>query len=122
MQHQNCSCLLSMRSGRKKSDSCIKKFVIFFFVGGCGQIRYLKFLEPERGHCLEGHVFLNLSIGARRSFEEECLYQRECVAINVGPRINDMVVCELCNSDHFQHKQDLKPRHGWTYRGTEVGI
>ena len=88
----------------RKSVMLYKKFCYYFFVGGCGQIRYLKFLEPEKGHYLEGHVFLNLSIGARRSCEEECLYQKQCVAINVGPRINDMV-CELCNSDHFQHKK-----------------
>ena len=43
------------------------------------------------------------------------------MAINIGPAINDMRVCELCNSDHIQHPNDLKPREGWTYKGTQVG-
>ncbi|CAH3186572.1 unnamed protein product, partial [Porites lobata] len=68
---------------------------------------------------LQGHTFLNLSIGASKSCETECLYRRECVAINIGPAINDMRVCELCNSDHIQHPNDLKPRAGWTYKGTQ---
>ena len=69
---------------------------------------------------LQGHTFLNLSIGASKSCETECLYRRECVAINIGPAINDMRVCELCNSDHIQHPNDLKRREGWTYKGTQV--
>jgi len=44
------------------------------------------------------------------------------VSVNIGPLINNKVVCELSNSDHMQHPEDLKPRHGWTFRGTEVRI
>ena len=40
------------------------------------------------------------------------------MAINIGPAINDMRVCELCNSDHIQHPNDLKRRERWTYKGT----
>ena len=46
--------------------------------------------------------------------------QRECVSVNIGPVINDRVICELSNSDHWQHPEDLLKRRGWTYRGTEV--
>ena len=54
------------------------------------------------------------------SCEHRCVMERECVSVNIGPPINDKKVCELSDSDHLQHPQDLKPRHGWTYTGTEV--
>ncbi|CAH3192627.1 unnamed protein product, partial [Porites evermanni] len=87
----------------------------------CGHIRYLKFYDREYGlyMYLQGHTFLNLSIGASKSCETECLYRRECVEINIGPAINDIRVCELCNSDQIQHPNDLKRREGWTYKGTQ---
>ena len=102
----------------------IKNLVIFFFliVDTCGIIRYLQFLEPEKDHSLKGHVFLNLSIGVRKQCEEQCLRERECVSINIGPVINDIRACELSNSDHFLDKKGLKARTGWTYRGTVVPI
>ena len=48
--------------------------------------------------------------------------ESKCVSVNIGPPANDKVVCELSDSDHLQHPGDLKPRHGWTYTGTEVWI
>jgi len=99
----------------------IENFIIAFsFVGDCRQIRYIKFYPPQIGHYLERHVFLNLSIGVHRQCEEQCLMESECVSINIGPTINDKVVCELSDSDHLHHPEDLKPRYGWIYRGTEV--
>ncbi|XP_078352336.1 putative skeletal organic matrix protein 5 [Oculina patagonica] len=45
--------------------------------------------------------------------------ESRCVSINIGPPINDRVVCELSDSDHSLHPEDLKPRAGFTYTGTE---
>ena len=56
------------------------------------------------------------------SCEHRCVMESECVSVNVGPLVNSKVVCELSNSDHMQHQEDLKPRHGWAYTGTEVRI
>ena len=44
--------------------------------------------------------------------------ESRCVSVNIGPPVNDKVVCELSDSDHIQHPQHLKPRHGWIYRVT----
>ncbi|CAH3177443.1 unnamed protein product [Porites lobata] len=33
--------------------------------------------------------------------------------------IANKMVCELSNSDHLQHAEDLKPRKDWIYRGTQ---
>ena len=65
-------------------------------------------------------MFSNLSIGMYASCEHRCVMERECVSVNIGPPIKDKKVRELSNSDHMQHPEDLKPRHGWTYTGTDV--
>ena len=42
------------------------------------------------------------------------------MSVNIGPTSQDKVICELSDSNHLQHPEDLRPRPGWTYRGTEV--
>ena len=92
----------------------------YYFLDGC---RRLKFLPPKSGYYLRNHVFLNLTIGVYTPCHHRCVMESRCVSVNIGPPVNDKVVCELSDSDHIQHSQDLKPRQGWTYRGiTEVGI
>ena len=46
--------------------------------------------------------------------------ENHCVSFNLGPPINDRMVCELSDSDNKQQPEDLKPRAGFAYRGTEV--
>ena len=93
-------------------------FTSYFFADGC---RRLKFLPPDDGHYLADHVFLNLTIGIYTPCHHRCVMESRCVSINIGPPVNDKVVCELSDSDHIQHSQHLKPRRGWSYRGiTEV--
>ncbi|XP_078351668.1 uncharacterized protein LOC144636353 isoform X2 [Oculina patagonica] len=83
--------------------------------------RHLKFIDPVDGHALEGHVIKNisLSVGMRSSCRGRCTIESKCVSINIGPAINDQVMCQLSDSDHTRHPEDLKPREGFTYRGTE---
>ena len=89
----------------------------FFFVDGC---RRVKFVPPETGQYLEGHVFINLTIGIYTPCEHRCAMERKCVSVNIGPTIKEKVICELSDSDRLQHPDDIKPRPGWTYRGTQV--
>ena len=96
------------------------KIYFICFAGDCGETRRIKFYLPDNGRFLEGHVFLNLSLGIRRQCEEKCLMERECVSVNIGPASNDKFICELSNSDHVQYPHHLKQRRDWTYRGTEV--
>ncbi|PFX13694.1 Protein HEG-like 1 [Stylophora pistillata] len=43
-----------------------------------------------------------------------------CKSINMGTSgEKDKVLCELSESDHLQHPNDLKPMAGFMYRGTE---
>ena len=68
-------------------------------------------------------MFLNLTIGVYTPCPHRCAMESRCVSVNIGPLVNDKVVCELSDSDHIQHLQDLKTREGWAYRAiAEVGI
>ena len=88
------------------------------YVAGCRSVR---FVPPVDGRRLEGHVVLNLSIQVNASCHHICGVERaDCVSVNIGPLVNDKVVCELNNADALQHPEDLKQAPGWTYRGTQV--
>ncbi|XP_073233519.1 microfibril-associated glycoprotein 4-like [Porites lutea] len=88
--------------------------------GTCGQnSRRITFLTPVGGFYLEGHVFSNHSVELNLDCQDQCALARECVSYNIGPKINNKMACELSNSDHFQHPEDLKPRKDWIYRGTK---
>ena len=96
-------------------------FTSNLFADGCR--RRLKLLPPDDGHYLADHVYLNLTIGIHTPCHHRCVMESRCVSINIGPPVNDKVVCELSDSDHIQHPQHLKSRQGWSYRGlTEVSM
>ncbi|XP_078371407.1 uncharacterized protein LOC144655059 [Oculina patagonica] len=90
---------------------------------GCLQdtCRSLNFKPPLDGHALKGHVIKNisLSVGMRSSCRGRCTMESKCVSFNIGPPINDQVLCQLSDSDDMRHPDDLKPREGFIYRGTE---
>ena len=49
-----------------------------------------------------------------------CTMESHCASINIGPSIKDHVLCQLSDSDRILHPEDLRPKEGFTYRGTEV--
>ena len=55
-------------------------------------------------------MFSNHSVELNLDCQDQCALARECVSYNIGPKINNKMACELSNSDHFQHPEDLKPR------------
>ena len=93
---------------------------MILLAGTCG--RHVKFTTEKEGYALQGHVIKNLSLelGTRDPCRGQCVMENRCVSINIGPPINDRVVCELSDSDHSLHPEDLKARAGFTYTGTEV--
>ncbi|XP_020623472.1 EGF-like repeat and discoidin I-like domain-containing protein 3 [Orbicella faveolata] len=90
---------------------------------GCLQdsCRSLKFASPVDGFALEGHVIKNISLhtGMRSSCIGRCSIESKCTSFNIGPQIDNHVMCQLSNSDHMRHPGDLKPKEGFTYRATE---
>ena len=96
-------------------------FVIFYkYTGSCR--RHVKFSIVNGGYALQGHVIKNLTLqlDVRNPCRGQCVMESRCVSYNIGPQINNKVTCELSDSDHYLNPQDLKPRPGFTYTGTEV--
>ncbi len=82
--------------------------------------RSLKFTTPLEGHVLVGHVIKNLSIGLHASCKHLCTMESQCVSFNIGPSTNAKMLCQLSDSDHNTHSEDLKPKEGFIYRATQV--
>ena len=71
-----------------------------------------------------GHVIKNITlhVGMRHSCRGKCVIDNSCASFNIGPSINDQVLCQLSDSDHVRHPEDLKPRDEFTYTSTEVRL
>ncbi|KAL9952605.1 hypothetical protein ACROYT_G039881 [Oculina patagonica] len=86
----------------------------------CG--RHIKFTTEKHDYALQGHMIKNLTLPLDEKFDPcrgQCVMESRCMSINIGPLVNDKVVCELSDSDETLHPGDLKPRTGFTYSGTE---
>ena len=93
------------------------------FAGLC---RRLKFSTKIDGDALQFHVIkqFDLSIYVGPSVRSACTYRcimdPVCVSVNIGPPTDEKFICELSDSDHMKHAEDLKKREGFLYIGTEV--
>ena len=56
----------------------------------------------------------------RSSCRGRCTLNDKCVSYNIGPPIKDQVLCQLSDSDHIQHPEDLVTREGFVYQNSEV--
>ncbi|XP_068716860.1 uncharacterized protein [Montipora capricornis] len=82
--------------------------------------RSVKFFPSREGHRLKGHVFRTFTMDKYATpCEQECVMDRKCVSINIGPTMEDKTICELSDSDHYQHPEDLELRNKWSYSFTE---
>ena len=63
---------------------------------------------------------LTVPLNVRNPCRGQCVKESRCVSINIGPQIDDKIICELSDSDHSLHTKDFQPRSGFTYTGTEV--
>ena len=71
------------------------------------------FEKPIGGYALQQHVFkhiyLSMGIKPYSDCKNRCLMEDTCVSVNVGPPSkNGLRVCQLSDSDHIQHPNDLK--------------
>ena len=104
------------------------RIVLTFFCENCLILlagtcrRRIKFTPELDNRALQGHVIkkLYLPLNVRNPCRSHCVMERRCVSINTGLVKNNKVICELSDSDHFSHSEDLKLRPGFTYTGTEV--
>ena len=91
---------------------------------GC---RSLMFLKSFGEQALQRHVFkeiyLTMGIEPYSDCKIRCLMENSCVSVNIGPPDkNGLRVCQLSDSDHTQHPDDLKPQEGYLYWTSKVFI
>ena len=93
------------------------------FAGLC---RRLKFSTKIDEHALQFHVIkkfdLSIYVGpsVRSACTHRCIMNPVCVSVNIGLPTDEKFICELSDSDHTKHPEDLKKREGFLYIGTEV--
>ena len=94
--------------------------LFYYFADTCR--RHVKFATAREGYSLQGHVFKNLTLNldTGNPCRRQCVMESRCVSVNIGPLINDNVICELSDSDHSLHPEDLKVRDDFAFVNMEV--
>ena len=81
-------------------------------------------MEKEDGYALVNHILKNISlpvgVHTYSNCKNRCIMEDRCKSINMGPEDKDKVLCQISDSDHVQHPNDLKPTEGFTYGGMEA--
>lgn len=82
-------------------------------------------MTPVKGYALQRHVFKQIYLQVDTEFNDdcryECLMERNCVSVNVGPpNESGFRLCQLSDSDHIQHPEDLEPEKESIYWATTV--
>lgn len=82
--------------------------------------RQLHFLYSVSDKALVGHVTRSVKVKNADQCEIRCYQELACLSYNLGPYKDNGHACELSNSDHLRHPEDLVPMPGFIYRETEV--
>ncbi|KAL9973365.1 hypothetical protein ACROYT_G019815 [Oculina patagonica] len=90
-----------------------------YIVQGSDVCRELRYLHPVTDKALVGHVISTVHVNDGDQCEIRCYAKSECLSYNLGPHQAYGHACELSNSDHIRHPDDLVPMPGYIYRGTE---
>ncbi|XP_078382803.1 uncharacterized protein LOC144665417 [Oculina patagonica] len=83
-------------------------------VANQGLCRRLKFSTPFDGYVLMGHVIKNISLNIYRveniqsRCKDRCTMEDNCVSFNIGPPVENTVLCQLSDRDHIQHPEDFQ--------------
>ena len=82
--------------------------------------RELQYLSSVADKALVGHVTRTVKVSNADHCEIMCYQELACLSYNLGPYQDNGHTCELSNSDHIRHPDDLVPMPGFIYRGTKV--
>ena len=94
-----------------------------FFLGQARELRFLSSLSFE-GKYLANHVITTINVLDRDLCELRCYVESNCVSINyeVQPNASRTHKCDLNNSTHKEHDQDLESAPRYSYHGTNVRL
>ncbi|XP_031556534.1 uncharacterized protein LOC116293267 [Actinia tenebrosa] len=81
--------------------------------GGC---KTIAFNEKIKGKALKNHVFQTRESGSHQFCRVLCYLDNRCLSYNYGTSVNgDKEMCELNESDHVMHGEDLTDRLDTVY-------
>ena len=76
----------------------------------------MQFQRPLHNRTLVGHVIKSVRVKSEIGCESLCFADDDCMSVSLGPLQNNKHSCELSNSDHDIHPEDLQDRRGFTYK------
>lgn len=80
----------------------------------------LRHKYPENAVVLLGHLLKNITVKIDSICLTQCFKEANCMSFNLGPLVDGNHECELSNSDHVMHPNDLEHRAGFVYQSFEV--
>ena len=95
--------------------------LLFFFSDGGRELYFpAYYFYPEKR--LERHVIKRGPVKDLDECEHRCYLDANCVSLNIKNKDHDSGTheCELNNSTHLEHDEDLKDNQLYYYRGAEV--
>ena len=83
--------------------------------------RILEFKSAMKGYNLQGHIFKSVEVKSETDCDVNCYLESDCISFNVVTSPTDgTITCELSNSDHETHPEDLRRQFGAVYQPIKV--
>ena len=83
--------------------------------------RILEFKPAMKGYNLHGHIFKSVEIQNETDCDVKCYLESDCISFNVVTSPTDgKITCELSNSGHETHPEDLRRQFGAVYQPIKV--
>ena len=83
--------------------------------------RVLEFKSAMKGYNLQGHIFKSVEVKSETDCDVNCYLESDCISFNVVTSPTDgKITCELSNSDHETHPEDLRRQFGAVYQPIKV--
>ena len=83
--------------------------------------RILEFKSAMKGYNLQGHIFKSVEVKSETDCDVKCYLESDCISFNVVTSPTDgTITCELSNSDHETHPEDLRRQFGAVYQPIKV--
>ena len=97
---------------------CIIIIFLFLKLDVC---RILEFKSAMKGYNLQGHIFKSVEVQSETDCDVKCYLESDCISFNVVTSPTDgTITCELSNSDHETHPEDLRRQFGAVYQPIKV--
>ena len=85
--------------------------------------RILEFTKPLPESAFEHHVIQWALVDNNDQCELKCYMENSCLSYNLGMLPSgEKLLCELSDSDHYQHPGDLVLKKGFSYHSTAVSV